>query len=1299
MADSIHIFKRKLTNLSSANPYLWIRRLKEDVFLDLAQVGEVRSISTWGILNDVFSGKKSISVCSLANHSDSKENQLSLKFGSLLRKQKLTIQERGTNELHLAFPFVLGQWPDGTWVKTPLLLIPVLLEAGQKTWQIHPNLDGILVNPAFLLAYSFHFKQELESTLFEKSLNIDADDGIQFLTLLYNRLKESRLEIHFNQSLFSSSIQPFGEIRMDNLPRDYQPGMLRLQPEAVLGLFPQSDSILIPDFQYLEDNQVDIDSIFLKELKNQGPIKEKNLLCPLPTDGSQEACIREVKSGKSLVVQGPPGTGKSQLIANLMADAMGNGKSVLLVCQKKVALEVVRERLSEIGFGDFVAIWADFKNDKSLLFSHLMKVIEEVEASEKEDSNLNTVVLERNFNHVCQTLDMLIQKLETWNLELQSSKEAGISILELYQSTRKQIDSDFSFSKFTQLSLSDWKECKEWLRLNWDSFISTLGPNSIVNGRKNWELFSENRLELPKIFNRIHQGALRLRSEIQKVGFQFGNNLSVNLEESKRIADQVKEKFRSVNESDFQLWKMRPLSNWLEDKTLKDLTSQMLALKNIHEDGLEWPFEFGLTDEGLTEWINRINSFKSLSSNWLIVSFYSFFSVDVKWAKEKIEAFNLQGRPLNQLKQKLNLAKEWIAIVAKIGFLEKPEISKETIQVISIQINEWEKGKNNFSEFLNLVRQFKKYWPNLDSWESLDNGIGKVYSWNQIWAEIEKEWSIYFPSNMDLETSLGQIPSIIEFYDQNLGPIFKTDKALANAPAIWNTLVMEVVKFPDLARYEKSDFLEIMENSWKNSWIFQIESNHPDLSETDSEIWKENISILRNMILEKAELVKQILKLRLRERRYKNLEYNRLGNRITYRELYHKVSKKRMKPSLRQLWKDHQYELSNLIPAWLATPESVSATWPMTTSFDLVIFDESSQCFAERGIPSAFRGRQLVIVGDDKQLPPHQLFSARWEEGEEDQFSGQDSLLDLAKQFLPQKMLTHHYRSDFPELIAFSNQHFYNNQLELIPDFKAFLDRSPALQFKKVNGMWKNQTNEAEANFIVDELIAACERNSNLSIGVITFNVRQQELIEKLIESAFFEAGISIPESLFVKNIENVQGDERDHIFFSIGYALGENGKVVSQFGSLSISGGENRLNVAITRARKSIVLVSSILPDELPVSESSPMGPKLLKRYLRFAFEGIFNSKANNTKMMLNDRFKYLVNSSGKEVEFPNSDLAFQEIDGSISLHFWDCGVMLNEHAIKNHFGFKYLALSKKGYNIHYHYSRNLWQNSYDQL
>ena len=320
------------------------------------------------------------------------------------------------------------------------------------------------------------------------------------------------------------------------------------------------------------------------------------------------------------------------------------------------------------------------------------------------------------------------------------------------------------------------------------------------------------------------------------------------------------------------------------------------------------------------------------------------------------------------------------------------------------------------------------------------------------------------------------------------------------------------------------------------------------------------------------------------------------------------------------------FELFKGIRIWLLTPDVVSEIIPLQTGlFDLVVFDEASQMFVEKGIPSLLRAKKAVIAGDHRQLRPSRLGMGRIGMDEDDMAAEgivtadmeTESLLDMARPTYPGIMLRYHYRSRYEELIAFSNHAFYGGGLMVAPDLES--DPDPPIKVHLIeDGIWKDRCNLPEARRVVSlvEEILHCRRNRE-TVGVITFNSAQMDLIESLLEercaqdpgfAEIYAAEVSRTErgedlGLFVKNIENVQGDERDIIVFSIGYARDDSGKLVRNFGWLNQRGGENRLNVAISRARTAVHIVTSFRPSELYVDDMKNEGPRLLKRYLQYCF------------------------------------------------------------------------------------------------
>jgi len=339
-----------------------------------------------------------------------------------------------------------------------------------------------------------------------------------------------------------------------------------------------------------------------------------------------------------------------------------------------------------------------------------------------------------------------------------------------------------------------------------------------------------------------------------------------------------------------------------------------------------------------------------------------------------------------------------------------------------------------------------------------------------------------------------------------------------------------------------------------------------------------------------------------------------------------RVLESKRKWSVNKFIRKFDFELFKSVRIWLLTPEVVSEIIPLQTGvFDLVVFDEASQMYVEKGIPSILRAKKVVVAGDHKQLRPSNLGSGRTEtdfdelpeDAEITAALEEESLLDLARFKYRDILLNFHYRSKYEELIAFSNHAFYKGRLYVSPN--AVPPARPPIEVHRLyDAVWANRTNRKEAEHIVRMLKTFFEeREENETVGIITFNSSQRDLIDDLIDEEcakdpIFASSIRTELvrkhngediGLFIKNIESVQGDERDIIIFSIGYAKNESGRLVRNFGWLNQKGGENRLNVAISRAKKKVHVVTSFDPSELQVEDTKNDGPRILKKYLEYAF------------------------------------------------------------------------------------------------
>ncbi|MBR6963571.1 MAG: DUF4011 domain-containing protein [Prevotella sp.] len=328
--------------------------------------------------------------------------------------------------------------------------------------------------------------------------------------------------------------------------------------------------------------------------------------------------------------------------------------------------------------------------------------------------------------------------------------------------------------------------------------------------------------------------------------------------------------------------------------------------------------------------------------------------------------------------------------------------------------------------------------------------------------------------------------------------------------------------------------------------------------------------------------------------------------------------------SIRQIIDQIPTLLPKLCPCMLMSPISVAQYIDLNNDkFDLVIFDEASQMPTSESIGAIARGKALVVVGDPMQMPPTSFFKTSATDEEDADIEDMESILDdCITLSIPSRYLSWHYRSKHESLIAFSNANYYDSRLTTFPSVD---DRVSKVQLVHVDGVYDkshSRCNRAEAEAIVDEVVRRLSdpKLSERSIGIVSFSLVQQNLIEdilidtlakqpKLEEKAFHSA-----EPIFIKNLENVQGDERDVILFSVGYGPDKNGNVSMNFGPLNNSGGERRLNVAVSRARYEMMIFSTLRPEQIDLNRSKARGVEGLKRFLEFAQNGRLPLNATTT-------------------------------------------------------------------------------------
>ena len=408
-------------------------------------------------------------------------------------------------------------------------------------------------------------------------------------------------------------------------------------------------------------------------------------------------------------------------------------------------------------------------------------------------------------------------------------------------------------------------------------------------------------------------------------------------------------------------------------------------------------------------------------------------------------------------------------------------------------------------------------------------------------------------------------------------------------------------------------------------WLDAVLPNFPAVQNFRGRI--QNQTVNEFCELDKGQF--KIAQARVRERALSRIpDFNSInGARDEIAILKRELNKQRRLMPLRKLFMAIPNLVTSLRPCFMMSPLSVSVFLEAQSyDFDLVIFDEASQVHTEDAIGAIMRGKQVIIVGDTKQLPPTSFFSTSLndedfdvdsEDAIEDNDAGAyESILDEAVSVLPERSLRWHYRSRHEHLIAFSNIKIYNSQLITFPSSTESAPDSGVEYVYVKEGVYDRggkKNNIAEARKVADLVFEHFKKHPNRSLGVVTFSEAQQNAVDaairqKRLQNPRFDKFFieDKEEPFFIKNLENVQGDERDTIIFSIGYAKDSKGIMYMNFGPLSREGGYRRLNVAITRAKHNVKLVGSIVPTDIDLEKVSSEGVKMLRSYIEFAQQGI---------------------------------------------------------------------------------------------
>lgn len=932
-------------------------------------------------------------------------------------------------------------------------------------------------------------------------------------------------------------------------------------------------------------------------------------------DSSQILAILAANEGKHLIIQGPPGTGKSQTITNIIANAIGSGKKVLFVAEKMAALKVVKRRLDSLNIGDSCLELHSHKANKKDLHAELKRVIElgkpNIELSEHKLVQLSN---SRNeLNEYCFQVNKLIKK-------------SGLTPQMIYGKILKLKD-EINLEELPKINIVD---IDNWSKSNFEDAVS----------------FAERIEGKLKEIGIPNQNPF-WGSELTLILFTEENQIKLELKNTLSIIDNLTEYVKQIQIQliiDFNILNLSPIEliEFIETFTLKPNLSDV----NINSEA------FSSNIDTLNNCIQiglKINSLKTKYNQQV-----------------SNEIWGIQST--NQIKNELiNNGKKWYKFLL-------PSFNKK-LKYIKSHISSQElKSINKIIYLLNDIQEFQSLEYELKKCEQLllnafnNNYDGINTNWQNI-IEITK-----FINNVILKTKLGIYPKTIlnkldniTFRKDILDPLKDKFVIYNNTQTeLFNKLKINIelnkrLNFNKTPIIDQKNLLQNWQNNFQElnniiSWNALKQTAHTQQIGylTDiSEKWDNSKFNLKQLVkytwyeylLEYSfkqsqllinfestnhdEISKKFKELDLLKFNYnkalvslkhwENIPKNNAGGQVNI--LKTEFNKKSRHKPIRKLISEAGLAIQAIKPVFMMSPLSIANFIPPDSiDFDIVIFDEASQVKPVDALGAILRSKQVIVVGDSKQLPPTSFFDSLSREIDEDVniTSDIESILGMfdSKGVAP-KMLRWHYRSKHESLITFSNYEFYDNKLVIFPS--PTKKDNVGLKFNYLANTYydrgNTRTNQLEAEIVADAVMNHAKNNSHLTLGVAAFSVAQRQAIIDAVEirrknnpelEDFFRSHVDEP--FFIKNLENVQGDERDVIFISIGYGKTKDGYLSMSFGPLNNDGGEKRLNVLITRAKLKCEVFTNIKSSDIDLNRTNSLGIISLKRFLHYAEYGILD-------------------------------------------------------------------------------------------
>ena len=1188
--ERFNIARKELLDLSFKNPLLNYK-LRATTGL------EFKSLNASDIFNALVNESKKIGftldyvTSSNKLYVDIDDKELKRRLNKTYRQAKLYLEEKGANILFLTLGFL--KWKEGEEVyRSPLILVPVDLEKSenQEKYSLVYNGEEVRLNISLITKIKSEYNIDI---------SLDEDEDIKDIDAYFRSVDEKvknreGFEVEATKGAFDffsyAKYLMYKDLDLDVWTNEKG----ELDNDVLKKLFVTNFDDKLTDNNNLE--------------RDLTPSKIYNVV---DADSSQAKVIYEILQGKNMVIQGPPGTGKSQTITNIIASNLVKGKSVLFVSEKKAALEVVKRRLENIGLGDLVLELHSEKTNKKDVLHSIEQTLSLGEPKDEEDNELE------------KKYDLTKFELDEYKRIVNSTvSNSSLPLIEVYGEALKiknKLDElNVRFPRMTFKDISIWSHDDFTRKLDiakeFEALVLRVGKieKHPLYGITLEHCLPYEQVTLKEKLSDLEDSLADLISTISEIGSIFQNKSINTLFDSGRVINSINalEKYRSlalINVSDLYLL-----------SSSDDVTNLIKLAKNFQEEIKKEYKDTAYLES--KEYVNKYEEYEKLS-------FFKKKKSEIPLELNKYFFLNKVG---NRDRKNLYL------------HLKKYNLLMSNEAMFKYLFKEEYKGlfSTDWNHIINLLNPAKEFLEKLSNYSILSQTRQVIYSEEKIDELIDLRQT-YFERKKDFEDKLHSFFTFAAFdslkrFDYNywyLDCSFVELKRIIHSWIINIDSVIDVVRYNSLVHEFKNEGMEELLNYYydtnKVEYLDLILSfeyydaliNYAySLNSTLSSFKEFKIERLISLFKEldakmMVENIKKVLKVHYSL--MPKINDNSKDMALIRREL----NKKRNKMPIRRLLLKASSAILKIKPVFMMSPISVASFLPpKEVVFDLVVFDEASQVRPVEAFGALLRAKQIVVVGDSKQLPPTNFFdnlTNKYDEVNDEDYdvSNMESILTLLLAMnIPQRTLSWHYRSRNRSLISLSNNEFYEGELKVFPSVYDS-DPSKGLVFNYIKDSFyargTTRVNKIEAKEVIKAVFEHAKNNRDLSLGVASFSLAQQEELYKEFEAqlkkctdeevkSFFT--MHKDEPFFIKNLESVQGDERDVIFISIGYGYDEDGHITMDFGPLNKDGGERRLNVLITRAKVKCEVFSNITCNDINLSKTDAKGVVALKRFLDYA-------------------------------------------------------------------------------------------------